>query len=251
MSAPTVERDAPAVTTLHVRRPRRRSLLRVLLVVVLLALAAAAVWAVWFSSLLAVREVRAVGVEGARADAVLAAAAVPVGQPLARVDTGRAERAILGLDWVSDVEVRRGWPTEVVVAVTAREPVAVLATGSSTPVPSAAEGAGRQAVDATGVVFEALGGTRGLPRVSAQGPALTEAMAVLASLPRDLARKVVAVSASTRDDVDLTLRSGDLVRWGSAERGEFKAEVLRALLNRKADVYDVSAPELPTTFRSR
>ena len=30
-----------------------------------------------------------------------------------------------------------------------------------------------------------------------------------------------------------------------------KAEVLRALLDRRADVYDVSAPELPTTFRSR
>ena len=28
-------------------------------------------------------------------------------------------------------------------------------------------------------------------------------------------------------------------------------EVLRALLNRKAEVYDVSAPELPTTFRAR
>ena len=245
MSAPTVERDAPVVTELRVGRSRRR-LVRVLLVALLVALAAAAAWAVWFSSLLAVREVRAVGVEGARADAVLAAAAVPVGEPLARVDTGRAERAVLALDWVADVEVRRGWPTEVVVAVTAREPVAVLAAGSAP-----AAGAGRQAVDATGVVFEALGGTRGLPRVSAEGPALAEAMAVLAALPRDLSRRVVSVSAGTRDDVALTLRSGDLVRWGSAERGDVKAEVLRALLTRKADVYDVSAPELPTTFRSR
>jgi cell division protein FtsQ len=247
MSAPTVESAAPVVTDLRVGRPRRRRLLRLLLVVVVAALTAVTVWAVWFSSLLAVREVRAVGVEGARANAVLTAAAVPVGEPLARVDTGRAERAVLALDWVSDVEVRRGWPTEVVVAVTAREPVALLAAGSA----PATEGAGRQAVDATGVVFEAVGSTRGLPRVSAEGPALAEAMAVLASLPRDLARKVVSVSASTRDDVDLTLRSGDIVRWGSAERGEFKAEVLRALLTRKADVYDVSAPELPTTFRAR
>ena len=28
-----------------------------------------------------------------------------------------------------------------------------------------------------------------------------------------------------------------------------EAEVLRALLKRKADMYDVSAPELPTTFK--
>jgi cell division protein FtsQ len=76
-------------------------------------------------------------------------------------------------------------------------------------------------------------------------------MAVLASLPRNLSRRVVAASATSRDDVDLTFRSGDVVRWGSAERSEFKSEVLRALLRRKADLYDVSAPELPTTFRSR
>jgi hypothetical protein len=30
-----------------------------------------------------------------------------------------------------------------------------------------------------------------------------------------------------------------------------KAQVLRALLRRKADIYDVTAPELPTTFKAR
>jgi cell division protein FtsQ len=76
-------------------------------------------------------------------------------------------------------------------------------------------------------------------------------MTALASLPPDLARKVVSVSATTRDDIELTLRSGDRVRWGSAEQPDVKAEVLRALMNRKADIYDVAAPELPTTFRAR
>lgn len=249
MSAPTVDREeAPVVVDLGMRRPGHRRRRRVVLGVLLALVVAAAVWAVWFSSLLSVRDVRALGVEGARAQAALAAASVPTGVPLARVDAAGAERAVLALDWVADAEVRRGWPSEVVVAVTPRVPMAVLTDGATA---SGATGA-RRAVDAEGVVFEATAAeVKGLPRVSAEGVALTEVMAVLTELPPDLARKVVSASASTRDDVDLTLRSGDIVRWGSAERAAFKAEVLRALLTRKAEVYDVSAPELPTTFRPR
>jgi cell division protein FtsQ len=239
MTAPTVERPVAPAPVLAPRR--RRRWLRIGLVVLVAALAGAAVWAVWFSTLLAAGQVRVVGVEGTRSDAVLAAAAVPVGMPLARVDTARAERAVLGLPWVLDAEVRRGWPSEIVVAVTARVPIAAIGVG-----------AGRSGVDAEGVVFPVAGALpKGLPTVTAEGVALTEAMAALATLPSDLARRVVSVSATTRDDIELTLRSGDRVRWGSADQPEVKAQVLRALMNRRADVYDVAAPELPTTFRAR
>jgi cell division protein FtsQ len=241
MTAPVVDRPAAAAFVPTTRRPRRR-LLQVAIIIVVVAAAGAAVWAVWFSSLLAAEQVRVIGVEGARADAALAAAAIPVGVPLARIDTAAAERAVVGLPWVLDAEVRRGWPAEVVVAVTAREPIAVIA---------AADGAGRAGVDAEGIVFPLAGPAKGLPSVRATGVGLTEAMAALATLPPDLARRVVSVSATTRDDVELQLRSGDLVRWGNADQPEYKAEVLRALMNRKADVYDVAAPELPTTFRAR
>lgn len=242
MTAPVVDRPVTVAPVLTTRRPRRR-LLRVSLVLVVVAAAAAAVWAIWFSSLLAAEQVRVVGVDVARSDAALAAAAIPVGVPLARIDTAAAERAVLGLPWVLDAEVRRGWPAEVVVAVTAREPIAVLTSG---------DGTGRSGVDAEGIAFPVAGPfPKGLPTVQATGVGLTEAMAALATLPPDLARRVVSVSATTRDDVELRLRSGDLVRWGSADQPEYKAEVLRALMNRKADVYDVAAPELPTTFRAR
>jgi cell division protein FtsQ len=239
MSAPTVERSVTEVVDLSDPRPRRRRRRRVALVIVLILLAVAAVWTVWFSSILSVRQVRVVGADAAMADAALAAAAVPTGVPLARIDAARAERAVDALPWVAAAEVRRGWPSEVVVAVTPRVPIAVR---SGT----------RSVVDADGVAFDAVGPLpKDLPKVTAEGVALAEAMAVLSSLPPDLARRVVAVSATTRDDVDLTFRSGDLIRWGSAGQAEFKAEVLRALMQRRADLYDVSAPELPTTFRAR
>jgi len=240
VSAPAVERAAPVVADFSDRRPRRRRRLRILVISLAVVLGAAAVWTVWFSSVLAARDVRVVGVDGARAQAVLSAAGIPVGVPLARLDASSAERAVAALPWVAAVEVRRGWPSEVVLAITPRVPVAVVA-----------EGARRSAVDGDGVVFDEVGALpKGLPTVTAEGVALEEAMAVLTTIPPDLARKVVSVAATTRDDVTLTLRSGDLVRWGSAGQSAFKAEVLGALMKRKADVYDVAAPELPTTFRS-
>jgi cell division protein FtsQ len=38
-----------------------------------------------------------------------------------------------------------------------------------------------------------------------------------------------------------------VVRWGDSGRSGLKAAVLRALLPQRARVYDVSAPDLPTT----
>lgn len=219
--------------------PRRRRRRRILVLICLTLIAAAVVWVVWFSSLLSVREVRVVGVQDARATEVLAVAAVPTGVPLARLDTGAAEQRVRELPWVATAEVRRGWPVEAVIAVTLREPIAVMESDPR-----------RLAVDADAVVFEMEQVLpRGLPRMRAEGAALETAVDVLQSLPDDIRDRVVTVVATTRDDVDLLLRSGDEVRWGNASQAEQKAEVLRALLKRKADMYDVSAPELPTTFR--
>lgn len=229
----------PRATSLVGASSRRRRLIRLLIAVAVLIVVAGCIWLVWFSPVLQVQQVRVVGAEGPRAQEVLAAADVPTGVPLARVDAASAQARVSDLPWVSSVEVRRGWPNEVVVAVQTREARAVL---SSDP---RATG-----IDADGVVFVAADPLpKGLPRVSAEGAALRSAMEVLTGLPEDLARRVVAVSATTRDDIDLTLRSGDVVRWGSTEEPQTKAQVLRALLKRKADLYDVSAPELPTTFR--
>ena len=235
MSAPTL--DTTTVTVDFTDRfERRRRRWRIAGIVVAGCLTAVAVWLIWFSPVLSVKTVRAVGVVGKQAEAVVSTAAIPMGMPIARVDADAARAAVLTLPWVSAVEVRRGWPSEIVLAVTSRSPIAV-------------DGASGRAVDADGVVFDASGPlAKNLPRVTAQGDAMSAAMAVLASLPADLSARVGSMSATPRDSVDLVLRSGAKVHWGSAEQADFKAEVLRALLRHRHDVYDVSAPELPTTF---
>jgi len=59
------------------------------------------------------------------------------------------------------------------------------------------------------------------------------------------------VQAVSPDDIRLLLGNDAIVRWGNAQEAELKAEVLASLLPRRARGYDVSAPQLPTTFGER
>ena len=194
------------------------------------------VWLFWFSSLLAVSSVRAVGVEGAAASTVLS-----------------ASLAVRQLPWVASVEVRRGWPHDVVVAAVPKVAIATLSSGESV----AADGSvytlpqGATPVTAAPVIGDATGSAAGasLPTVTAKGDALVTAMGAYSSLPADLAGRVKAITATTRDNVDLALRGGALVHWGSAEKAIEKAQVLRSLLRHRADIYDVTSPELPTMWK--
>lgn len=224
-------------TVVPFRLNRRSPWMRRGLVVLGIVVAATLVWMVWFSHVFAVREVSVVGASGAAADAVVRAAQVPVGAPLAQLDAAVIGDRVRALAWVGEVDVRRGWPRSVVLAVDERTGIARR------------DG---QLVDAAGVAFTPVSPIpKDLPVVRAQGPALGAAMAVYTQLPQKWRDRVIRLTAASRDDVALTLRSGAVVRWGSAEQPEFKSAVLDALIQRRAAIYDVSAPELPTTQGKR
>lgn len=236
-----------------VARQQRRRRLRILAVLGAIAVIAAAVWAVFFSSLLSVRTIEVVGLseegEVAGSAQVQRAAGIALGTPIARVDADRATARIAALEWVDGVEVRRGWPDSIVLAVTERVPVAVVESDN----PFDRDGDPiRQGVDTSGVVFDPPGGLWLMdPVIRGEPGAIPEAVAVVASLPRDIERRVREVQAVSPDDIRLQLGNDAIVRWGNAEEAEFKAEVLLALLPRRASGYDVSAPQLPTTFAER
>lgn len=207
---------------------------------IILILGGALIWLIWFSSVFAVKDVQVVDSAGGILSAdqvaqVQATANIPINQPIARLDTDTAAQAVANLPWVSSVEVRRGWPNEVVVALDLRTPIArVKGLGPS------------QGVDAQGIIFDSLN-VNGLPLIEATGAPLVSAVEVVATLPANLAQKVVRIRAESIDSIEFDLKSGAMVRWGSADEPEFKAAVLEALLLRRAQIYDVSAPELPTT----
>lgn len=217
---------------------RRRRVYRWIALAVVVALVALVVWAVWFSSLLSVREVRVLGTTNVSADQVRTAADVPSDIQLARVDVDGIAERVDAIPRVRSVEVRRGWPDVLVLVVTERTPIAVTRVGTTLTY-----------LDDTGARFGSLSvAPRGMPLVVAPDAVSTgAALAVVDALPKALRDTVTTVTASTRDDVVLTLADRVTVRWGSAEQSDRKATVLAALLRVKAASYDVSAPDLPTS----
>ncbi|MBW0119614.1 cell division protein FtsQ/DivIB, partial [Pseudonocardia abyssalis] len=173
---------------------------------------------------------------------VLAAAAVLPGGPLAGVDTAGIAQRVAQLPGIGSVEVGRGWPHTVTVAIVERTAVAVAQTPRG-PMP----------VDATGVVYPAPV-QPGLPQltfgaVGPDDPSTRAALDVLTALPEALRGRVatvdVAIGGGT-PQVTLGLSEDRQVRWGPAEESDRKAAVLTALLTQPGRVYDVTSPALPT-----
>ncbi|SRR5690606_18159903 len=238
---------APAIDFARRQRARRWLRWRPLLALAgVLAVLGASAWLVLFSEVLGVDRVEVSGVELLSAATVRQAAAVPAGQPLARVDLAGVEARVEELIEVADATVRRGWPDSVVVEVTERRAVAVVATDERF-----------RGMDETGVVFRDFARQPArlpLIRISAgtRAEALAEAAAVLRHLPPVLDGAVDHITVRTVDDITVVLRDGRRVVWGSAEDSRNKGDVLAILLDQKTGdapvrEYDVSVPGQPTT----
>lgn len=207
---------------------------------VALAVLAVGIWVVAFSGVLGVRQVTVTGVTALSADQVRAAAAVPDGRPLARVDTDAVAGRVRGLAGVERVAVTRSWPGTLRITVTERRGVALVDRGDALWL-----------VDPDGVVFQRLSSHPKLPilRISPVGPDNPEARAALTAvtaLPPTLLAHVDEVRAPTSEQVTLYLAGKRTVVWGGAADSAAKAQVLSALLSRKGSYYDVSTPSVVT-----
>ena len=196
-------------------------------------------WVAYFSPLLVVREVAVAGERSVKAEEVIAAAAVPLGTPLARQDVqGIAERATR-IPAVQAASVIRQWPSTLLVTVTERQ--AVLAVR---------EAGDFLLVDGTGVVF---GRVPSAPRDAVQVEAdptdrglLVDVGTVAGALPPELGRQVSLLTATGRERIRLRLRSGVTVNWGSAADSPLKAAIVTALLeDEPRATIDVSSPNNP------
>lgn len=230
-AGPRLEERARAERSTR-RRRRLRHAGQALLV--LLPLAALA-WVVLLSTWLAVDRVDVTGTGRLTTDAVVQAAAVAPGTPLARVDTGEVEQRIGVLPPVAAVTVRRTWPGTLTIEVTERTPAAAVPAGS-----------GVVLVDASGVLF---GGEAAQPpgvvrlEVDDPGPedpATRAALEVHAALPDGLRTQVAVVQAPSPSGVRLVLADGRQVVWGRPGGTETKAAAVLALLDRPGTVFDVS-----------
>jgi len=214
---------------------------RAALAAAVLVLLGGAAWVVGYSDLLVVEQVEVRGVDGPLADDVKDAASVPMGVPLARVDTDATAAEVETVADVAEVSIIRSWPRTIVLDVTPRVPVASL------------DAAGEwRLVDAEGVVFGSTAGPQdGAPVLIA--PATDEGtdvrvagVTVAAALPPRVLRQVDRIEALSPVDVRLVLRDGRVVVWGDQQDAARKADVLTVLLRTPATQYDVSVPDRPT-----
>lgn len=196
-----------------------------------------------FSSVFAAREVSVSGAGRLSPDEVEAAAEVQMGTPLLRQDTSAIVSRVESLAPVRSAKVVFRWPSTVEIQVTERQAAFQRVTGD-----------GYDLVDDEATVF-AHSDTPfdGVLRATVEGDdkrLLGDVATVAKALPKDLRGQVTSLQAKSVDRITLKLSEDRQVIWGSAEESTLKAEVLAALLQVDAKVYDVSAPHNPTTRES-
>ena len=211
-------------------------------------LVAGIAWALLGSKLLVVRSVVVTGTDVVPVSQVRAAAAIRVGVPMIRVDTGAAASRVEVITQVQSAQVSRSWPDRIVITVRERTPVLAVAVPPS--VSGAGSPGGFSLIDATGVVVRSVRvkpagmpvyGTPLPPGALRGSPSVAAAVAVLHEVPAPIARSVAAVTASSPENVTLGLTDGVTVVWGSTARASAKATELLALMSTHARYYDVSA----------
>lgn len=221
-------------------RQRRRRMLWIGVVGALVLLVLGSLGAA-YSPLFAVERVRVVGAQTLDPAAVEAALSGQIGTPLPRVDASAVKVALVAFPLVESYTLEARPPHELVVRIVERTPIGSLASP-----------AGYTLVDAAGVALSTTPQPPpGHPVLAVEGgvgsPAFDAVGTVFRSLPEDIRAQVTAMSATTANDVALTLGgTGTTVVWGNADDSELKSVVLAkamaALPPSGVSSYDVSSP---------
>lgn len=196
--------------------------------------------AAWLSPALSVRTIDVQGLDQLPREEVLAALGEVEGRPLLRVDTDAAAHRVAGIARVSQVRVKREYPSTLSVEIVERTPWAFY------------DGAdGPHMLDELGVDYAVEPPPPGLPKISTPDvlgdPELLRAgLQVLGELPRPLWDLVSELAINSKDDMEITLHDGRRVRWGNAADTTLKGAVALAILSQPGQVFDVSSPSLPT-----
>jgi len=199
-------------------------------------------WIVYGTAVLGVRDVQVIGTDFLSPLQVREAASVPMKEPLARVDLDRVRARVEGLAAVDKAIVSRSWPGTIKVEVVERTPVAAVPSGTQQ----------WTLIDGEGVAYRVVSRVpAGLPlaQLAAPGPGdvnTRSALTVLAALTDDLREQLVGISVKAPAQITLLLRNDRTVVWGDDTESATKAQVATALLKRKGDTLDVSAPNVVT-----
>ncbi|MDJ1115148.1 FtsQ-type POTRA domain-containing protein [Microbacterium dauci] len=192
-----------------------------------------------YSPMFAVATITVVGTDRLAPAAVEEALAGQLGTPLALVDSSEVKAALVAFPLVETYTLEARPPQELVVRIVER-----------TPIGSIESKAGHTLVDAAGVALATTeGAPEGYPSLDIEDGAGSRAFlaagTVYRSLPEELRSQVTAITATTANDVTLTIDGADVL-WGGAEDSAQKAVVLAAAMVAsppdEVELYDVSSP---------
>lgn len=193
-----------------------------------------------YSPLFAVQKITVIGAASLDHAAIEAALSDQLGTPLALVDSSEVKAALLAFPLIETYSLEARPPHDLAVRIVERTPIGVIRSA-----------AGYTLVDAAGVFLSTTSDQpAGQPLITVDGgidsAAFRSAGLVVRSLPAAVRAQLTGVSASTQDDVTLTLSTGMTVVWGSAEQSALKAVTLSAALvnNPDAASIDVTSPEV-------
>ncbi len=204
-------------------------------VVLLVAVLAVAV----FSPILALRTIRVEGTSAIQASTVQDALSGQLGTPLALLDDARMRSELSHIILIRSYVTEIVPPNTLVVRIVERKAIGALRTGTT-----------YEQVDPAGVVLATSGTPAGLPVIEigksgVNSAGFAAAVKVLLAMPASVLTQVGSISATTLDNVSLTLTQGkQTVIWGSAAQSNLKAAALATLLKKCAGqpVLNVTAP---------
>jgi cell division protein FtsQ len=235
------QRKAERAQARRFTRRSRRQRLTGAIVAAFLAIVVAALAIAVFSPILALRTIRVDGATAVSASAVRSALSNQLGTPIALLNDDEIRhdlgRFVLIRSYVTEVVP----PNTLVVRIVERQAIGVVKHGS-----------GYDQVDPAGVVLARSATPDGLPVIdigSARvgSSAFAAAVKVLLAMPTSVFRQISSVSATTLDNVSLTLNgSSHTVLWGSSSQSDLKAEALARVLALPAcasePIINVTAP---------
>ena len=205
------------------------------LVVVLVGVLAVAV----FSPILALRTIRVEGTTAIQASTVQDALSSQLGTPLALLDDGQVRSELSHIILIRSYVTEIVPPNTLVVRIVERKAIGALRKGST-----------YEQVDPAGVVLATSATPAGLPVIEigksgVNSAGFAAAVKVLLAMPASVLAQVGSISATTLDNVSLTLTQGSqTVIWGSSTQSDLKAAALATLLKKCVGqpVLNVTAP---------
>lgn len=243
----------------RVRRPKAPRLRTIVILGAgLLFAATVTCWVLYGSDWLRVERVSVSGTRVLTPGQVREAADVPVGEPLASVDTEAIEARLLErAPRIDTVDVMRSWPDEIGLKVTERTPVLLVRKGrdfievDDDGVRFAAVSRAPKGVPLLELAIDRESAAAGLRRFG-EDRLVREAVRVADRVPAAVARDTRTVKVRSYDDISLELRGGRTVAWGSGEKSGEKARALTALMKAEpgARHFDVSVPTAPASSGS-